>query len=103
MKEYIYEQDSVSQYLDECCERKKDGWANSTELYNGYRDYCMNNHVENHVTKKKFITQIEKEFGKSQFKQINGKRLWRYQGVNIIKENVYLTNRHNVFDDNKDE
>ena len=103
MKEYIYEQDSVSQYLDECCERKKDAWVNSTELYNGYRDYCDNSRVENPVTKKKFITQIEKEFGKSQRKRLNGKQNNCYSGLIIPKERTSLINRNNILMDSKDD
>jgi putative DNA primase/helicase len=61
--EYKKHEDTIHGFIQECCEIKEDGIANSTQLFKAYRDYCKNNDLkqESHT---KFGIVISKRFKK---------------------------------------
>lgn len=89
MKEYINEQDSVTQYIQDNCEIEEKTCAKFSSLFTQYKGYCENYSIAP-LTKMKFSRKLENMFGKSFQKRIMNRLFICYQGIYIHGEKIEM-------------
>ena len=84
-KEYFEENDTVSQWIKECCETGvgEQYKEQPSILFEKYNEWCIINSCKRE-SKQKFGDIISLKFGDKKYITINKKRVWIYEGIKLL-------------------
>jgi P4 family phage/plasmid primase-like protien len=84
-KKYFEENDTILQWINECCELgKSDDYREQPSiLYSKYSDWCILNDYKRDI-KQKFGEVMTSKFGEKNKVSINKKQVWIYSGIKIL-------------------
>ena len=84
-KDYFLENDTISQWISECCElgTEEDFKEQPSVLFDNYNNWCISNSCKRE-SKNKFGEYIASKIGDKTRLTINNKRIWYYNGIKLL-------------------